>query len=228
MTGFLASIKNIDEAKKISNAKIDIVDLKNVDDGALGFVGLDIINKAKQTLQNHKISVTLGNNMNPNNPETVSILSKIINQKIEYIKIGLFDKTMIDEHKLLLEKFSFTQTKPICVLFADKTFDLDIMRDLINMGYQGIMIDTVNKDSKSMTEILKPSEIKKFISINKKNKTLCGLSGSLKISDINNLKRYNPDFLGFRGQLCSNHTDRSEIDINLLKQVSLAINSSGA
>ena len=84
MTGFLASIKNIDEAKKISNAKIDIVDLKNVDDGALGFVGLDIINKAKQTLQNHKISVTLGNNMNPNNPETVSILSKIINQKIEY------------------------------------------------------------------------------------------------------------------------------------------------
>ena len=157
MTGFLASIKNIDEAKKISNAKIDIVDLKNVDDGALGFVGLDIINKAKQTLQNHKISVTLGNNMNPNNPETVSILSKIINQKIEYIKIGLFDKTMIDEHKLLLEKFSFTQTKPICVLFADKTFDLDIMRDLINMGYQGIMIDTVNKDSKSMTEILKPS-----------------------------------------------------------------------
>ena len=228
MTGFLASIKNIDEAKKISNAKIDIVDLKNVDDGALGFVGLDIINKAKQTLQNHKISVTLGNNMNPNNPETVSILSKIINQKIEYIKIGLFDKTMIDEHKLLLEKFSFTQTKPICVLFADKTFDLDIMRDLINMGYQGIMIDTVNKDSKSMTEILKPSEIKKFISINKKNKTLCGLSGSLKISDINNLKRYNPDFLGFRGQLCSNHTDRSEIDINLLKQVSLAINSCSA
>ena len=228
MTGFLASIKNIDEAKKISNAKIDIVDLKNVDDGALGFVGLDIINKAKQTLQNHKISVTLGNNRNPNNPETVSILSKIINQKIEYIKIGLFDKTMIDEHKLLLEKFSFTQTKPICVLFADKTFDLDIMRDLINMGYQGIMIDTVNKDSKSMTEILKPSEIKKFISINKKNKTLCGLSGSLKISDINNLKRYNPDFLGFRGQLCSNHTDRSEIDINLLKQVSLAIDSSGA
>ena len=228
MTGFLASIKNIDEAKKISNAKIDIVDLKNVDDGALGFVGLDIINKAKQTLQNHKISVTLGNNRNPNNPETVSILSKIINQKIEYIKIGLFDKTMIDEHKLLLEKFSFTQTKPICVLFADKTFDLDIMRDLINMGYQGIMIDTVNKDSKSMTEILKPSEIKKFISINKKNKTLCGLSGSLKISDINNLKRYDPDFLGFRGQLCSNHTDRSEIDINLLKQVSLAINSSSA
>ena len=228
MTGFLASIKNIDEAKKISNAKIDIVDLKNVDDGALGFVGLDIINKAKQTLQNHKISVTLGNNRNPNNPETVSILSKIINQKIEYIKIGLFDKTMIDEHKLLLEKFSFTQTKPICVLFADKTFDLDIMRDLINMGYQGIMIDTVNKDSKSMTEILKPSEIKKFISINKKNKTLCGLSGSLKISDINNLKRYDPDFLGFRGQLCSNHTDRSEIDINLLKQVSLAIDSSGA
>ncbi len=226
MTGFLASIKNIEEAKKIIDAKVDIVDLKNVDDGALGFVGLDIINKAKKTLQHHKISVTLGNNPNPNNSNTISILSKIVNKEIEYIKIGLFDKNMIDEHKVLLQKFSFAQTKPICVLFADKTFDLNILEEIINMGYQGIMIDTVNKKSKSLTEILKPSEIKKFVSITKKNKTLCGLSGSLKISDINNLKRFNPDFLGFRGQLCSNQADRSEINLNLLKKVSSAINSS--
>ena len=87
MTGFLASIKDIHEAEKISNAKIDIVDLKNVDDGALGFVGLSLINKVKQILKHHKISVTLGNNLNPNNKDTISILSKIINQvkDIDYL-----------------------------------------------------------------------------------------------------------------------------------------------
>ena len=50
MTGFLASIKDIHEAKKVISEKIDIIDLKNVDDGALGFVGLNFINEAKYIL----------------------------------------------------------------------------------------------------------------------------------------------------------------------------------
>ena len=43
MTGFLASIKNIEEAKKVYSSTIDIIDFKKVDDGALGFVGNEII-----------------------------------------------------------------------------------------------------------------------------------------------------------------------------------------
>ena len=36
MTGFLASVKNIDEAKKICSSNADIIDFKKVNDGALG------------------------------------------------------------------------------------------------------------------------------------------------------------------------------------------------
>ena len=43
MTGFLASVKNIDEAKKICLSNADIIDFKKVNDGALGFVGSNII-----------------------------------------------------------------------------------------------------------------------------------------------------------------------------------------
>lgn len=225
MTGFLASIKDVHEAEKISNAKIDIVDLKNVDDGALGFVGLSLMNKVRQILKHHKMSVTLGNNPNPNNKDTIAILSKIINQEIEYVKIGLFDINMIGQHKLLLKNFSFNQTKPICVIFADKTFNLNIMEEIIGIGYKGIMIDTFNKNHKSMTEILNHSEIRNFVSMVKENKSICGLSGSLKICDIDKLKELNPDFLGFRGQLCSNKLDRNEINLDLLERVSSAINS---
>jgi hypothetical protein len=35
----LGSIKNIDEAQALSNLSFDIVDIKNIDDGALGYVG---------------------------------------------------------------------------------------------------------------------------------------------------------------------------------------------
>ena len=79
MTGFLASIKDIHEAKKVISEKIDIIDLKNVNDGALGFVGLNFINEAKSILGCRKISVTLGNDYNPNNEHTVSVLLEIIN-----------------------------------------------------------------------------------------------------------------------------------------------------
>tara|TARA_B100001750_G_scaffold200639_1_gene174977 strand:+ start:297 stop:989 length:693 start_codon:yes stop_codon:yes gene_type:complete len=224
MTGFLASIKDIHEAKKVISEKIDIIDLKNVDDGALGFVGLNFINEAKSILGCRKISVTLGNDYNPNNEHTVSILLEIINKDIDYVKIGLFEKNMVKHHELLLQKIAFLKTKPICVLFADKTFDLNIIEKMINIGYKGIMIDTFDKNYKSMTEILSYSEIEKFVSITKKNKSICGLSGSLKINDIDLLKSLNPDFLGFRGQLCSEKLGRSNINLNLLKKVADAIN----
>ena len=39
MTKILASIKNVHEAEIISKFNFDIVDIKNVKDGALGYVG---------------------------------------------------------------------------------------------------------------------------------------------------------------------------------------------
>ena len=48
MAGFLASVKNIEEAKKIRMLGIDIVDFKKVDDGPLGFVGTNIIKKVNK------------------------------------------------------------------------------------------------------------------------------------------------------------------------------------
>ena len=96
MTGFLASIKDIHEAKKVISEKIDIIDLKNVNDGALGFVGLNFINEAKSILGCRKISVTLGNDYNPNNEHTVSVLLEIINKDIDYVKIGLLKKIWLN------------------------------------------------------------------------------------------------------------------------------------
>ena len=65
MTRFLASIKDIDEAKIASTVDIDIIDLKNVDDGALGFVGIELVSKVKRLLPNSILSATMGNDLNP-------------------------------------------------------------------------------------------------------------------------------------------------------------------
>ena len=65
--------------------------------------------------------------------------------------------------------------------------------------------------------------IEKFINITKSNNKLCGLSGSLRIEHINELKQLNPNFLGFRGQLCETASDRKNLSIDMLNQVSKEI-----
>jgi len=154
VTGFLASIKDIREAKLIASSEVDIIDLKNIDDGALGFVGRNFISKVRKILPRHTLSATMGNHMNPNNSENIENIKFVIKNKIDFLKIGLFDVGIISEHHELLKQINFIKTKPICVLFADKDFNLDNVEKIIDTGYHGVMIDTYYKDSKSLVEIL--------------------------------------------------------------------------
>ena len=58
MTQILASIKNVHEAEIISKFNFDIIDIKNVSDGALGYVGDNSIEKIAKIFCNNKLSVT--------------------------------------------------------------------------------------------------------------------------------------------------------------------------
>ena len=221
MTGFLASVKNLNEAKIASMATIDILDVKNVSDGALGFVGENIIINIRKKLPNHTISVTMGNDEDPSSIKFKDKVQTMINEKIDYIKIGLFNKRFIPQHKQLLKSLSLEKTKAVCVVFADLDFDINLIEDIIKCGYQGVMIDTHNKTDKSLIEILPIDIIKRFVKIIKKSKRICGLSGSLKLKHISILKDLSPDFLGFRGQICM--TGRDKINIDLINQVAYEI-----
>jgi len=223
MTKFLASIKNIEEAKKILFSNIDIIDFKNVNDGALGFVGVEIVNQGRKLLKDHVISVTMGNDLNPNNESLINNIKSVVENKIEYIKIGMFDISMLYEHKNLLRKINFSSTKPICVVFADQGFDLSLIQKIIDIGYKGVMIDTCQKNGKSILDLINKDIITKFIKIVKDNNVICGLSGSLKFHHIKELKDLDINFLGFRGELCSKPTGRDFINISQVEKVSYEI-----
>lgn len=225
MAGFLASVKNIEEAKKIRMLGIDIVDFKKVDDGPLGFVGTNIIKKVRNLLCDQVISVTMGNDSNPYNRNYIDNINVVIENKIEYLKIGLFDSAEINKHEKLIEEINFLGTKPICVIFADYSFDLSIIQAIIDVGYKGIMIDTCHKNSKSTLDLINKKDIKKFVEIVKRNNLICGLSGSLKLHHISELKNIDVDFLGFRGQLCSEVNSRESININKVTEVYKEIKS---
>mgnify|MGYP001295581096 CR=1 FL=1 len=223
MVKFLASISNIDEAHQIKNCGIDIVDLKNIEDGALGYVGVNTVSNISKILNKHILSVTMGNEENPNTSKYIHNVKQIIDQNVEFIKIGLFNKKIINEHKKFLKKINFKNSKPICVLFADKTFDFNVLKEIMNTDYHGVMIDTHYKNNNPTTELLTKRDIEYFINIVKKNKKFSGVSGSLKFKHINMLKELHPDFLGFRGLLCDTSSKRKLLKASLVNKVSKEI-----
>ena len=99
----LGSIKNIDEAQALSNLSFDIVDIKNVDDGSLGYVGDKQIELISNAIANKDISVTAGNHIHPNIIEVENRLSFLCSKGIKFMKLSVLYR---DELKPLLPVLS--------------------------------------------------------------------------------------------------------------------------
>jgi uncharacterized protein (UPF0264 family) len=66
---------------------------------------------------------------------------------------------------------------------------------------------------------LKYRTLDRFIKLAKSYNLITGLAGSLKIEDIDKLIQLKPDYLGFRGALCSNKDRVKSIDNIAVKKI---------
>ena len=87
MTNILTSIKNIQEARLIQDMSVGIVDVKNVDDGALGFVGVEEAEKIFNFLKTKTLSITMGDFLNPTEQKCIS--NAVLMNKIGFEKYGV-------------------------------------------------------------------------------------------------------------------------------------------
>ena len=218
----LGSIKNIDEAQALSNLSFDIVDIKNVDDGALGYVGDEQIKLISNKIGNRNLSVTAGNHIHPNIIEIENRLSFLCSRGIKYIKIGIFSMDYLDQHMIFLKKASTYNIQTVGVIFADKNLCKDDIYNVCKLDYDGLMIDTAIKYKNSTLDILSADFITNFIKECRKENKFAGISGSINQDNIEYAMQFKSDFIGFRGALC-NASQRKYIDIkkcnSLLKKV---------
>ncbi len=163
MIKILGSIKNIEEASIIVRYNIDIIDIKNIEDGALGYVGDEQIKLITNKIKKRKLSVTAGNQVHPNNSSMIDRIELLNSLEIEYIKIGIFDIEHIKEHELFLEKITSLEIKKVGVLFADQRLDFNQIMNVCKLNYDGLMIDTVDKSSKCTLDLLNNDLLKNFV-----------------------------------------------------------------
>ena len=211
MTKILASIKNAHEAEIISKFNFDIVDIKNVKDGALGYVGDSSIEEIIKIFSNNKLSVTAGNDSSPLTKKQSKRIEFLDQLGIEYIKIGIFDTNLLQDHYNFLKSVKHLTIKTVGVIFADLIDSEQEIEEILKLNYDGLMIDTASKNNQCTLDILSTDTLNFFIESCKKSNKYSGISGSLTTNRLKETLSLQPNFIGLRGALCS-HSKRDNID----------------
>lgn len=214
MTGMLASVCNLDETKLVQDVGVDIIDLKNPSEGALGALDFTIIEEIVTYVNGIiPVSATIGNL-----PFQAGVIEPVIRRMaltgVDIVKVGLFGEINQAAELELLSRLSQQGMRIVLVLFAEKYQQDYDFESLASTGITGVMLDTMDKQSGSLRHKMSEPAMQQFVSNAKSHELLCGLAGSLSEADVAPLLALQPDYLGFRGGLCQ-HSER----INVLDKV---------
>lgn len=226
MSGMLASVNCLAEALLALTAQVDIIDLKQPAQGALGALPVDEVRQIVAAINGRcPVSATIGDL--PMHPETVAqAVTAMAATGVDYVKIGFFPGgDWLATLKQLDALNNNRSIRLIAVLFADNPPDFAVIAKLKEHGFTGVMLDTMDKQKGALTSVMSSEDIGRFVSKAKQLGLLCGLAGSLRLIDIAGLMRFQADYLGFRGALCMQHQRIARIDEQRLKAVREALNA---
>jgi uncharacterized protein (UPF0264 family) len=201
MSGFLASVRSVEEALLVLAGGADIVDVKEPASGALGRVDGAVLSDIVRTLAGSRpVSATIGDV--PLDP--AAILTAVMETAatgIDIVKIGFFTGD-IEETLAALAPLARDGTNLVAVIFADRAPDLAyLVPRCAASGFAGIMLDTADKRAGPLTAHLSVAALTRFVESARAHGLLSGLAGALRLADIPALATLGADYLGFRSAL---------------------------
>ncbi len=205
--GLLASVATLDEMRVALAAGVDIVDLKNPSEGALGAWAPGTLSEAAALWRAAgapgSLSATVGDH--PLEPDVLrTAAARTAATGVPLVKIGFALgngsglPAVLDALRPLAR-----ETRLIAVLFADQAPDLAAVPLFATAGFHGVMLDTADKTAGGLLAHLPPETLARFVAAARAEGLLTGLAGSLKVPDISPLAALRPHYLGFRGALCA-------------------------
>ena len=221
MSGLLASVCSVAEAKLALQCCADIIDCKNPRQGALGALAPELICEVVELVGGMRpVSATTGDLIG--RPQRLRrAVQTVADCGVDYIKVGLFDA---DQAETCLEAVRDLSKEHdlIAVCFADRFDPTVLLPRLADSGCHGVMIDTADKGSGSLTELWSNAQLARFVSRAVEHGLLCGLAGKLQLADIPPLLGIGADYLGFRSALCSGDR-RTGLDLGAVMRVRNAL-----
>lgn len=200
---WLASVKSLAEAQQLVDDLPDLLDMKNPATGALGALSVTNIRQIVDWLAGRCLSSATIGDLPMQAARIQHALLEMQQSGVDYLKVGLFNEpglaVCLRAIKPFLHQF---KTPVIAVLFADHHYEKSVLTNVLNCGFNGVMLDTATKDGRHLLEHQTPAELQVFVNAVKSNQRLCGLAGALRVEDISTLKSLGADYLGFRSALC--------------------------
>ncbi len=207
MTGFLASVRNLSEARIAYRIGADWIDLKEPSAGALGAVDQRTMVSVVDWLHNQNREVSLSATIGDcwESPSLMPTRVKKLHEAgIEYVKIGAFARALSADFVQAINHCCSIGSKIILVCFAESPPTRDDIRTLATTAVSGVMLDTARKAGPSLMGLMSIKDLAGFVTEVHRYDLICGLAGSLGIDDVCCLSSLGADYLGFRGALCRN------------------------
>lgn len=206
----MVSVQDLEESLQALRGGADIVDVKNLQEALVGSAHPRIVKEVREAVpKDRHASVTLG--VVPNQVGTVAMAVYTAGVlDATSVKVG-FMNTDYDLAVDILQAgraaLEGTETKLIGSLFADNLLydglDSRHMVDLARDGRcDGFLIDTLTKDGRNLFDFLSEEELRDMVFEGKESELSTALSGHLRIEDLDELARINPDIVGVRGAVC--------------------------
>jgi (5-formylfuran-3-yl)methyl phosphate synthase len=228
MTGLLVSVANMSEAKIAIDAGVDMLDMKNPAEGALGRLNLQTITEISAICRGKcTTSATIGDL--PMQAELLaSETEKVIETGVDIVKVGFFG---VDQHEACANEIGRVgrdRVKLIAVMMADQSPNFSLITKLKAAGFYGVMLDTANKEGGSLLDYQSINQLNEFCRMAEMHGMATGLAGSLRASHIEELANVGPDYLGFRGAVCyqaNRDADLEQGRVSLIKDLLHKYNS---
>ena len=221
MTGMLASVKSVKEAKIVIENDVDIVDIKNPKEGALGALNYGAVKCIVKTVNRRMpVSATVGD-LDINDADVLKKIMHMASTGVDFVKVGLFSDSVSENYLDAISHACEKGIKIVIVMFAEDKHQGNIHSTLIDSGVSGLMMDTRSKSGKRLIELMNRVELQSFVSEVHARGLFCGLAGALTHQDIPELLAYRPDYLGFRGALCQDNERvgvLSEVQVNVIRE----------
>ncbi len=223
----LVSPVDPEETKQAIEGGADIIDIKNPSEGSLGASYPWVIQGVKKLLRpGLELSATMGDL--DYRPGFASLSARgLSNLEVDYIKAGLKVGLKKYAAKLacaVVKASAGNGSKIVLAGYADHAeigsiHPLELPGIAISSGARGVMIDTFEKNGKTIFDHMETEEIREFIQGARAKRLIVALAGQIGINDIPLLKELEPDVIGVRGAVCSgNDRRRGRIEREKVKE----------
>ena len=207
----MVSVQNVAEALEAERGGADVVDVKNLQEALVGSGHPAVVREVRAQIPVEKhVSVTLG--VVPSQPGTVAMAAYAAAAlDATSVKVGFCQtdyETAAETLRQSRRAMEGYNTKLIGSLFADNHLynglDPLLMVQLAKEGEcDGFLIDTLTKDGRNLFDFIPEATLREIVLQGKELGLSTSLSGHLRIEDLDELARINPDIVGVRGAVCS-------------------------